>query len=230
MNTPTLILLPGLDGEGLFFNGLTRELGHSVPTQRILYPRDMSHYQALADWVLTQIDPEEPFILLGESFGGPLAMTIAQQRPQNLKGLILVCSFSEGPPGWAARLLARFYPWLIRRPSAARGINAMLFNGSSIARAQEILDCLLRTPHETIAARIVETSRVSLSHFLEKSNLPMLILTAKRDRLLWRDYPVQTLLACRKLTIANFNTAHPVLEYVPKSAAKLISRFIAGMK
>ncbi|MGQ0798894.1 MAG: serine aminopeptidase domain-containing protein [Pseudomarimonas sp.] len=54
----------------------------------------------------------EPYFLLGESFGGPLAIALAARQPRGLLGLVLCASFARYPIESlrAAAFLARVAP------------------------------------------------------------------------------------------------------------------------
>lgn len=74
-----LVTLPGLDGSPYLQGCLPYSMqqlpgARSIQHQQILYPPDQTMgYGELARWVLPQLPHDEDFVLLGESFGGPLA-------------------------------------------------------------------------------------------------------------------------------------------------------------
>lgn len=122
-NTPEqplcLVTLPGIDGSPALQGALPHSL-HSLQGmeglvhQLVSYPpyRAMG-YADLARWVQPQLPHDRPFLLLGESFGGPLALLLAgcgqgdmhMKPPTQLKGVVLAASFSGPAVPWAA-------PWL----------------------------------------------------------------------------------------------------------------------
>ena len=73
MTELALVLLPGLDGSGVMFRPL---LGHVPPALRpvvVAYPPDKAlGYEDLLPLVLDALPSSEPFVILGESFGGRL--------------------------------------------------------------------------------------------------------------------------------------------------------------
>jgi len=92
-----VILLPGLDGTGLLFTPFKEVLGSSIDASVVSYPSDrFLGYEELADFVIEQL-PEEDFILIGESFSGPVAYKIALRKPENLKAVIFVATFLHNP-------------------------------------------------------------------------------------------------------------------------------------
>ena len=75
---PTLILLPGLDGTGDFFQPLLDEIAGKIPTTVVRYPIDGGYdYDSCLEIVQAMLPADEKYVLLGESFSGPLAVTLA---------------------------------------------------------------------------------------------------------------------------------------------------------
>ena len=105
----TIVLLPGLNGTA----GLFKPLMDSAPSQyrvrAITYPthRKCSYQELLYQLMDTLDDIEGPYVLLGESFSGPLSLMAAYQRPAGLLGVILVATFVIPPNSKVARVV----PW-----------------------------------------------------------------------------------------------------------------------
>lgn len=86
---PKLVLLPGLDGSGRLFKPLLKQQSPEIETIILPYPNDrlMSHVD-LCDFLHPRL-PNEPFFILGESFGGPLAILLSEYAKDYVQGLIL---------------------------------------------------------------------------------------------------------------------------------------------
>jgi pimeloyl-[acyl-carrier protein] methyl ester esterase len=115
----SLVLLPGLDGSGVLFRPLIHHLLPELQRIVVVFPPDqLFGYEELIPLVLAALPLNEPFVLLGESFSGPLALMAAATRPPNLKGVILCASFVRNPiwlrPMWlrylARPIVFRFFP------------------------------------------------------------------------------------------------------------------------
>lgn len=79
-----VVLLPGLDGTGILFKPLTDVLSKDIDYLVISYPADRNlNYQELVEYVMGQL-PKEDFILVGESFSGPIAYQIALRKPKTI--------------------------------------------------------------------------------------------------------------------------------------------------
>ena len=80
--TPSLVLLPGLNGTGDLFAPLLAKLPDSLSATVVRYPAaeplDYLGHEAIARAALPT---DRPFVLLGESFSGPIAIRIAASAP-----------------------------------------------------------------------------------------------------------------------------------------------------
>src|ERR1700761_2625283 len=98
MSTPTLVLLPGLDGTGDFFRPLVETLDGSIPTRIVRYPVDGCYdYDTCRELVRRELPVNGSYVVLGESFSGPLAIELAAESPPGLAGVILSSSFVANP-------------------------------------------------------------------------------------------------------------------------------------
>jgi pimeloyl-[acyl-carrier protein] methyl ester esterase len=71
------ILLPGLDGTGRLFDPLLKELPADLRAEVISYPTDaILDYAALEQFVEAALPRRDPFIIVAESFSGPLAIRL----------------------------------------------------------------------------------------------------------------------------------------------------------
>jgi pimeloyl-ACP methyl ester carboxylesterase len=114
---PVLILLPGLDGTGILFRSFFEAIGARVDAQIVAYPADQSlGYAELETLVREALPRDRPYVVLGESFSGPIAIRLGAKPPAGMAGLILCVTFAKNPYplfGWAGpwvRLLSRDRP------------------------------------------------------------------------------------------------------------------------
>ncbi len=110
MRTNTLVLLPGLDGTGDLFAKLRRELPPDLNVITVAYPTKFLSFSELVSWLSDLVPRSQPYALLGESYGSPLAVEFAAMYPDNLVRLILSVGFVSNPVrkyGFLPRLLAR---------------------------------------------------------------------------------------------------------------------------
>ncbi len=89
--------MPGLDGTGELFEPFVQALPTTLHPLVMRYPTDeVLDYVALLKRVLPQL-PQEPYIMLGESFSGPLAILLAHRVPHRPAGLIFCATFASSP-------------------------------------------------------------------------------------------------------------------------------------
>src|SRR5689334_7244113 len=105
-----MVLLPGLDGTGRFFKPLLAKLGSGVRPIVVTYPaHQVLGYADLVSIVEQQL-PRGLFVLVGESFSGPLAIEIVVRNADRVIGLVLVaisCAARSGFPGCSRHSSAR---------------------------------------------------------------------------------------------------------------------------
>jgi 3-oxoadipate enol-lactonase len=98
-----VLIIPGLDGS----TGLWQSVASTVlPGLRpLMFDHSMDRatdgFDGLARNALTVLDSdrdrEAPAYICGESFGGPVALTLARQNPHRVRGLILLSTFGRYP-------------------------------------------------------------------------------------------------------------------------------------
>src|ERR1051325_2082913 len=98
MTALTVVLLPGLDGTGTLFRPLLDHLPPELHPLVVTYPpEEPIGYDELLPRVLDHLPTSTPFVLLGESFSGPLALMVAARSPTGLRVVIVCASFVRNP-------------------------------------------------------------------------------------------------------------------------------------
>jgi pimeloyl-ACP methyl ester carboxylesterase len=101
----TSVLLPGMDGTGVLFADFVASLPPEFKPLVVAYPNDPKlGYPELEVLARAALPRDQRFILLGESFSGPVAISIAASNPPGLLGLILCCTFARSPHPLLAQL------------------------------------------------------------------------------------------------------------------------------
>src|SRR6186997_1351387 len=94
----TIVLLPGMDGTGALFEPFASLMASRFNVKVVQYPAsDPLNYSELESIARAAIPNEGPFVILGESFSGPIAISLAKSCSSQLKGVILSCSFACNP-------------------------------------------------------------------------------------------------------------------------------------
>ncbi|WP_414158155.1 alpha/beta fold hydrolase [Pseudomonas sp. BNK-45] len=227
---PTLILLPGMDGTGTLFEPLRLALDPSLPVQVLDYPADqVLDYAALVQRVWQQLPTDRPFVLLGESFSGPVAVSIAARRPARLQGLVLCCSFVRNPrPALAP--LAPLFGLLPMGRLPFWPMDALLLGGFSTPSLRQALGAAIaQVAPPVLQARLQEVIAVDASRALSETSVPVLYLRASRDRLV----PDSAAALVRQLRpdahLVEIDGPHCLLQASPREAAAQLQAFIQAL-
>ena len=129
---PLLVYIAGLDGTGELFYKQAPALARSyrVVTFR-LREQGRFTYDDLTEDVAAVIRKagESRATVVGESFGGTIAMQLAIRFPEMVERLVVVNSFPRFRPRWKIKIAAAFAPivppqftWLLRRGANLLGL------------------------------------------------------------------------------------------------------------
>jgi pimeloyl-ACP methyl ester carboxylesterase len=230
---PVLVLLPGLDGTGKLFGEFVRVLDPCIRAVVVVYPTDQPlGYEALEARVLGVLDAlprEQPFVLLGESFSGPIAIRIAARAPAGLAGLILSASFAKNPFPWLAwaRPLAAYLPV----KSLPRWVRAPLMWGSlSPHRAPSQMErAMSAVSAAVIRQRIAALLRVDETQALRRIKVPTLVLRARGDRVIPRAATRCIARVLPHAQLVEIDAPHLLLQTRPEECAAAVLRFLRGL-
>jgi len=224
----TLVLLPGMDGTGMLFDGLIEALGPAHDARVIAYPADTPlGYDALESLVRRQLPSDVPFFLLAESFSGPIGIAIAADPPPNLQGLILCCTFAGSPlPAldWlgtgAVETLFRLTPEAI--------IAEILMGGFSTPSLRAALKrTLAAVKPRVLAQRATAALAVDRTVALRRITLPVLDLRAAHDRVVPAAAGHLIKACLPHARVRTLHAPHFLLQAQPAEAARAIDDFIA---
>ncbi len=225
-----LVILPGLDGTGRLLDAFRARLGRSgIAAEAIAYPTDVAMgYAELDACVRQRLPTRGPFVLLGESFSGPLALRIAADPPPGLVGLALSTTFARSPVPVPASLagLLRFAP---ARPPMVLLSWSLLGRWSDPRLRAELAAALRTVAPEVLRARAQAALRVDVSALLPTVRMPVLHLVARRDRLL--THAAAAVLArglpqCRTVAV---DGPHLLLQTAPEPCVRALQAFLADV-
>jgi len=227
-SSPVLVLLPGLDGTGKLFAEFLKVLDSSIGTLVVTYPKDIPmNYDQLETLVTAALPTDRPFVLLGESFSGPLAIRIATRRPESLVGLVLCVTFASNPYSWAGawvRPLAKFLPL----KSLPRWVRAPLMWGSaSPNRAPRQSErAMAGVSAMVIRQRIASLLAVDETAALVHISAPTLVLCATRDRVVSKAATLTIMRGIAHAQRLDIDGPHLLLQTCPKECAAAVLAFM----
>lgn len=228
--TPPLVLLPGLDGTGDLFARFAREFGDAAATRVVRYPTDrFLDYPELARFVERAL-PDEPFVLVAESFSGPVAILVAAKRPPRLRALVLCASFARSPAPAAARWLARFATGGVYRTIPRRALTRWVMAGQGPRELEvDISDALARVDPDVLMARFRAVLAVDAASRLASIHVPILCLRARRDRVV-RESALAPFRGLRcGVSFRTLDAPHFLLQCAARPAAEEIRAFLASV-
>ena len=231
MESVSLVLLPGLDGTGRLFDPLIGYLPEGINPIVVSYPNDRPYgYQDLIKIVNKCLPDNDDFVILGESFSGPLSIMIAGQRPKRLIGLILCATFAKKPfrflPSWAGYFsispIYQLWPATIK-------LRAIIAKGKYDNLVQMALKAIESVKPEVVSARVKEILNVNVEQDLVEINVPMLYMRSRKDYLI-KKHNIKRIKRLKKdIEVIDIDTQHFLLQLKPEKAAYEITRFIQAI-
>lgn len=226
--TMKLVLLPGLDGTGVLFRPLLAALPPSIEPVVVTYPtQEPLGYEELLPLARAAL-PKEPFVLLGESFGGPLSLRVAAAYPPGLRGLILCGTFLTCPFAWVPRWTRHA---IVSFPFRLFSVYVRLYAALGLyecaehyALAKEAVD---QVAPAVWAHRVREIITVDATHDLRACQVPILYIQGLRDAVVGAAN-LRRIQAIRPdVHVARIDSGHMILKTRPRESAAAIEAFAA---
>lgn len=222
-----VVLLPGLDGSGELFSELVRTTPPGFEAGVIPYPpTEPLGYGELADLVAHRLPADEPFVLLGESFSGPVAIEVAARHPAGLKGLILCNTFAIRP-AWTG---FRYLPWRLAFsfPIPRYKVAFYLVGRRETRRwVKPVRDANRAVSPRVLARRMRAVLSVDVRRRLTAVRVPVLYLRATGDRLVRPGCLRQIRDARPDIAVVELDAPHLVLQLAPQASWQAIASFVA---
>ena len=223
-----VLLLPGLDGSADLFARFLAVATGALDFRRVPYPQDrFLGYADLETLVRSKLPRGEPFAILGESFGGPLALRVASARPDGLVGVVLAATFHRKPANPLIARAAPLGPAFFRLPLPPHVVRLLLAGGdASQDLVEEVREAVRHVPARVMAARAKEALAVDASEALRKCPVPLLFLGGKKDRLLRTTLPSEIRALQPRVEVRMLDTPHLVLQRRPDESMRIVEEFL----
>lgn len=226
MKHPALVLLPGMDGTGELFAPLIAAIGDEIEVQVIRYPTDRPlGYRELEAFTRERLPNKESFVLLAESFSGPIAISIAASTPPNLVGLVLCNTFARNP----RPELAAFAPLVgllpLKLPPMAVLGRYLLGSYATPALLAALSAALAQVSTAILRARIKALLKVDVTAKLPAIKVPLLYLLADQDKVVPKAAAELILEAIPSAKVVSFAAPHFLLQAAPAATVETLLRF-----
>lgn len=227
-----LLILPGMDGTGLLLNPFIECLGGRVDAELFDYP---THVIQTYEEIINNVEAVLPttgedFVILAESFAGPVALSLAQKRIPGLRALILVVSFAATPRHFLLQLTGLLpMKRLLRLPVPRRfSSNMMLGRNAPDKIMDKLLEVFYMISPEVLASRLDQMRTFTIPQ--EVVNLPAMYIQATNDLLLPDNCLNDMKSILPQLEVHRIEGPHLVLDTHPKTCARLVAGFLDSLE
>lgn len=224
-----LVLLPGMDGSGELRAEFVAAMRPSANPIVVTYPHDRPWgYAELETFVYRQLPTDRPFVLLAESFSGPIAISIAARHPVGLAALVLACTFVKFPiriPKRIARLAIHAPIGALGAAIAARMVLGRFSRPDTRTRIQQTVSTVSAT---VLRRRLRAIIDVDVAQQMGQVKVPVLYLRARHDRLVPRWSSAEIPRLCPPAVLAEIDGPHFLLLCKPAECADAVRTFISA--
>jgi pimeloyl-ACP methyl ester carboxylesterase len=220
----SVVLLPGLDGTDILFQPFVRALPDWIRPKCVKYPRDDWRYDALLPLARDACRGEGDYFILGWSFSGPLALRLAAESPNGLRGVILSASFVRAP--WPV------LPWfrsavqspVVRLAPIASTMLNLGYGNSEFHRDRKAARAGVSPA--ALAGRARAALGVDVCSELHRCGVPLLYLAGSHDLVVpaWNARIVQKVMPSAE--VVTIDGPHLAMRTNPAAAAAAVAAFM----
>jgi len=223
-----VLALHGWSPDHRLMTGCLEPIFTELPGYRRLYPDlpgmgqspagDIDSSDGILASVITFVDEEigdEPFLLIGESYGGYLARAVVRERPEQVLGLALIC-----PIGTQVENAKRTVPeHVVLRTEP--GVLESLDDGEDFAELAVVQTAAaLAAYRKDVAPGLAVADTATLERILEKRTLSV-------DPECGPGYLQPTLILCgRQDAVTGYEDTYPLLPHYPRATFAVVD--VAG--
>ena len=221
----TLILLPGLNGTTGLFKPLLECVQDHFDVLPISYPlNEEKTYSELTSYVLDQIKSVKgKYIILGESFSGPISLFVSSNKPEGLLGLVLVATFITAPNFKAGRFLPWKLGFYLTKPLYS--IRLALSKDQNQSLVSSISTEMQKVSPHVLSSRIKEIFSVNASESLRNCDVPVVYFRGTRDYVVPYKNLKEIIAVKSGMKVVEFKAQHFLLQSQPEQAFCEIKKF-----
>lgn len=226
----TIVLLPGMDGTGSLFAPFISALGNDFNFVTVRYPATVGlGYTELEEIAKQSLPIHGNFIILGESFSGPIAVSLASKNPRGLVGLVLCSTFIRNPrPGLKRfRVVSDFLP--VKLTPAFIYSYFLLGRAATPLLKSSIVAAVSQVSGTVFRARLRAVLSVDVSAKMKLVRVPALYLRALQDRLVPPAASSYVTSVHSDTQVISVDAPHFLLQVASEEAASVIKKFACGV-
>ncbi len=220
-----------MDGTGELLAPFVRALPRGWKGTAVAYPpHRLLGYGDLRPIVDAAVPRSGPYVLVAESFSGPLAILHAADRPRRLRALVLSATFASNPLPPAVRgvgVLAR--PALFRIRVTETFFRHVLAGRDATPELVALaMSVAARLDPAVMAFRLREVLGVDVEDALPRIEVPVLYLRASRDRIVGKRAMNRIAAKVADFRSVTLDAHHLLLQTRPAEAAREVVRLLDG--
>jgi len=176
-----------MDGTGILFKAFVGLLPEGMDVRVVRYPEDEHlSYVQLADRVRGDLPHGTPYVIIAESYSGPVASILAAHPIGNLQAVVFVSSFVALPCGRIGPWIAAVTPTAVFRARTPAWILRWLLMNSATPpeMVSAVQDAIARVRPDVMIRRLRDAMNADFAGALQNCNVRIVCLVSGSDRLL----------------------------------------------
>lgn len=191
MTTPTLVTVPCFSGAPWDERQLA-PLKTAYPVRTMRLPEELDDVERYADFLATQVEGLSDYVLVGDSYGAVISLTLALRQPTGLRALVLSGGFAANPlPAWknSAGRASHYVRGSLYRNATQRyhahSLTSKFDDDAEVPHTQNDYRQLFieNTPAGSYSARVASVISFDVRDQLAKVDVPTLLITPADDQL-----------------------------------------------
>ena len=210
---PRIIVLPGLDGGDLLFENLRAAFAGCTDIDVLPLPETGPQtYDAMASAIAPSLPNSGDYVVLTHSFGGPLAILLADRARHKPKALILGATFARNPWPLLGGIIKAALPSFLQ-PKSLPVIEATLLKSGDHETAYRIFRRLSELGIDTLSERVKAVLSSDVRKRLQALSFPVLYIQGRNDKLISAPQSALMQATAKDLKIVKIDAPHLVFQY-----------------
>jgi len=219
-----------MDGTGELFQPFVDAMPADSEVSVVSYPPDrtLSFEELLAH--VREAVPAGPYVLVAESFSGPLAVALAASCPSNLRAVVLCATFVANPLPWPLRWLRHVPSRFAFTLTPPKWFVRALLTGSDgdVQLVDAVIAATKLAKPAIMSHRLAQVLHIDVAGLLASVQVPVLYLAGSRDRLVGLRGLKQVSRQLPGLRSVVLDGPHLLLQCRPEQAVREILNFLAA--